>query len=107
MDGRHRGGGVAVDQHAVGLGLVEQAGQAGQDGGGDVGQGLAGLHDGEVVVGHDPEQVQHLIQHGAVLAGDADEVFNAGSAVERADDRGHLDRFGPGTDDRQYFPHPS
>jgi hypothetical protein len=66
-----RGGGVALDEHEVGCFLAEDGFEQGQDAGGGFGQGLAGLHAIEVVIGGDAEGSEDLIEHPAVLCGDA------------------------------------
>ncbi len=90
-----------MDQDDVGLDLFQNAAQALQDGDGDVGQVLAGLHDFEIVVGHQAEQLQHLIQHLAMLAGHADLDIETRVLLQGADDGGHLDGFGSGAEHAQ------
>ena len=71
------GGGVAMHQHHVGLERGQHRSDALQDGGGHTGQVLAGFHDVQVVIGADAEQLQHLVEHLPVLAGDAHAGFEA------------------------------
>ena len=53
------GGGVAVDQHKVGPGLLQHPVHAIEALGGDGGQGLPGLHDIQVVVGFQGKNIQY------------------------------------------------
>ena len=90
------GGGVAVDQHHIWLARLEHVAHTGEHAGGDIVQVLPLLHDIEVVVGLDAEDVQDLVQHLPVLAGDADpgfEVFRM--LLELLDQRAHLDGLRP------------
>ena len=67
-----RGGGIALhEQHVRLLGLDYRL-ERRQDARGDLGERLPGLHQVQVVIGRDFEGGQHLIEHGAVLCGDAD-----------------------------------
>ena len=65
--------GVAVDKDDVGARLGKHIAHAGQHTGCDVVKVLPLSHDIEVVVGTDVENFQNLVEHLAVLAGDADE----------------------------------
>jgi hypothetical protein len=65
----------------------------------DVEQILPRPHDVQIVIGTDMEQVQHLVEHLAVLGGDADQALKpAGMSFQLLDDRRHLDRLGAGTE---------
>ena len=57
---------------AAGRSAVEHVAQAEQDARGDVEEILVRLHHRQVVIGDDGEQRQHLVEHLAMLAGDAD-----------------------------------
>ncbi|EKD97403.1 MAG: hypothetical protein ACD_23C00945G0003 [uncultured bacterium] len=70
--GSKGGGGIAMHQHDVGLELAEHAFHTLQDGSSHVSQVLPGLHDVEVKVWLDGKQVQHLVQHLAVLGSNAE-----------------------------------
>ena len=52
-----------------------------QHGAGDVGQILPRGHDVEVEIGREPEELEHLVEHLAVLGGDADRASKRGSAA--------------------------
>jgi len=101
--GGEGGGGVAVDQDDVGFAVGEDAFHALQDGGGDVGEVLAGLHDVEVVVGFEVEQCEYLVEHFAVLAGDADAGFELRVGGELQGQGGHFYGLGAGAEDGQGF----
>ena len=68
----HGGGGVALHHDDVGLRLVEHLGHAEQHLGGYVEQRLARRHDIEIVIHRHAGQRDHLVDHLAVLGGDAD-----------------------------------
>lgn len=96
--GGERGGGVAVDE-----GHVEALGREGRLQPPDRLRGhrrerLPGLHYFEVFVGREVEDFQHLVEHGAVLAGDDEAVVELLSALELQHHGGHLDRLGPGAE---------
>ena len=77
--GGRGGGGVAVDEDDVGLALFQHVAHAGEHAGRDVVEVLPLLHDVQVVVGADVKDTEHLVQHLAVLAGDADDGLGNGS----------------------------
>ncbi len=53
----------------------------------------------EIVVGHDAEQVEHLVGQLAVLGGQNHHHPRPRLLAQRQDHRGHLDGFGAGADD--------
>mgnify|MGYP001824042190 CR=1 FL=1 len=61
---------------------------------------LVFLHNIEINVGRDPRNVQHLVQHLAMLGGNAHPGLNGWLAFQRVDDRKHLDRFRPRPENR-------
>ena len=93
------GGGVPVDQHQVGPGLVQHAVHAQQALGGDGGQGLPRLHDVQVVVGLEMENLQHRVQHLPVLGGDAAQGPDVLPPGELQSQGGHFDGLRPGAED--------
>ena len=84
-----------MDEDAVGLGALDHLHHAVEDRRGDVGKVLVGGHDIEVEIGADGEQIEHLIEHLAVLGGDADAGNDALGFRQALDDHGHLDGLGP------------
>lgn len=70
--GAEDGGGVALDEDEVGPGLFEFFVDGGQGAGGEVGECLVGLHELEVALGLDIEDLEYLVEELAVLCGDAD-----------------------------------
>ena len=91
-----------MDEDPVRLEFIENADHAAQNGGGNMDQVLVVAHDIEVEFGRDGEQPQHLVQHGAMLGRDADAGLDAGGIGQGLDDRGHLDRLWPGSENTQY-----
>ncbi len=69
--GGEGGGGVAVDHDQIGLGSFQEGVDAVQHGGGDVAERLPVAHDPEVMVDREGEVVDHLVEHLAVLSGEA------------------------------------
>ena len=92
-DRRREGrGGVAVNEHRVGLLRLQNRPHLEQHVAGDIEERLAGPHDVEVVVRNHAECVEHLVEHLAVLAGDAhDGLEIVGTRLELVDERTHLD----------------
>ena len=104
VEGRHRtsGGrsGITLDDHRIrllsGEELIKTVDRAGQH----PIKGLAGLDDVEIMIRHDLEELIDLIQHLPVLTSDRHLTVKVLTGLERSDDRGHLDRLGPGAVDR-------
>ena len=71
-EGRH---GVALHQQDVGPQLAEQRRQPVEHPGRDARGRLARRHDLEIVVGGEREDIEHLVQHVAVLGRDADDAL--------------------------------
>ena len=97
--GGHDGGGIALHQHPVRLEVAQHGVEVGEDGGGQLRQRLVGAHQVEVDVGGDLEQVEHLVEHLAVLGGDANQRFDAGRVVQALYDGRHFDGFRAGAKD--------
>jgi hypothetical protein len=66
----------------------------------EFGQGLVFAHQVKIVIGRDLEQAEYLVQHLAVLCGDADRRFDLLRAGQGAHDRRHLDRLRARAEDR-------
>lgn len=97
-------GGVAVNEHHVGLLTLQHRLELQQHIAGDVEQGLARFHDGQVVVRHDAEHTQHLVEHLPVLACDRhDHVEVAGTRLQLVDERTHLDGLRARAEDEHHF----
>ena len=65
-----------MDQHQVRLDLAEHSLHPQQAFGGDSGQGLARLHDVQIKLWVQVKDLQHRVQHLAVLGGDAAQALN-------------------------------
>jgi hypothetical protein len=85
------GGGVAVHQHEVGLFHRQHRAQTLQHVRGEIREILPGLHQVQVVIRPDVEQLQDLVQHLPVLRGHADAGIHTLGALQGLDHRGHLD----------------
>ena len=96
-------GGVAVDQNEVGLRLLKHLLHAEQGLGRDRGERLALFHDIEVIIALEMENIHHGVQHFAVLAGQADDAFDAFAGLKRAHERRHFDRLRPGAENGHDF----
>ena len=101
-DGRRHGRRrIALHQHPIGpLGGKNRL-ELGHHPGEHLGGRLAGAHDIEIVVHLDAEQLEHLIEHVAMLSGDADPRLDTGLGPQRRHHRSHLDRLGTGAEDRK------
>ena len=98
QSGGEGGGGVAVHQHQVGLGLLQQGVDAVEHRRGDVAQGLALAHDLEVVVHGKGEGVDDLVEHLPVLPGEAGDDAEDAPALELQHHGRHLDGLRPGAE---------
>ena len=99
-----RGRRVAVDKHKIGAFLLEYLIDAKHGARSDVEKRLTRRHDIEVIVGHDAEEMQHLIEHLAVLCRDKRPRFDfVRMTHELPDDGRHLDRLGTCTKNRHDF----
>ena len=93
------GGGVPVDQHQVGLCVLQHPVHAGQALRGDGGQGLTGLHNVQIIVRLQGKDVQHRVQHLPVLGGDTADRFKLRAAGQLQGQGGHFDGLRPGSKD--------
>ncbi len=83
---------VALHQQHVGANLPEQRRQPFQHPGGDFGRRLRGGHQVQVVIGLEAEDLQHLVQHGAMLGRHADDALETIRRVlQGLHHRRHLD----------------
>ena len=99
----HRGRRVALHHHPVRPFFIHHPAKPGQQAGGQPVQRLVRLHDVEIMVRNDPRDVQHLVQHGAMLPRNTDARNEARIAAQRMDQRKQLDRFGTGSEDGEDF----
>ena len=99
--GHEGGGGVALHDQPAGTHLFQDGGQAVQHPRGDAGQGLVRPHQVEVEVRHDAEEVQHAVEHLAVLRGDADGDLEPAVGSCGQHDRSQLDGLGTGPEDEE------
>ena len=96
--GAEDGGGVALDDHHVGLVLGQIAVDGGDGAGRQSGERLVRPHEGQVDVGNDAKGLEDLIEHLAVLAGDADVGLELGGPAQGQHEGGQLDGFGAGAE---------
>lgn len=110
VEARERSGeagrGVPVDQDHVGPLVLEDGLELDQHVARHVEQGLARLHDRQVLVGRHIEDAQHLVEHLAVLACHGDDGLELVSArLQLVDERAHLDCLRAGAEDEHDFFH--
>ncbi len=89
----HRGGGIALDKHAIGLLGIEHPAEAGEQACSEVVERLARRHHVEIHIGHDSGDREHLIEQAAMLRGDAGADTEPALRLKRLDDGEELDRF--------------
>ena len=93
-------GGIAMDEHDIGLTLFENVTHAAQDADCDIGEVLSLLHDIEVDVGLDIEYLEHLVEHFTMLTCDAlDGLELICPLLEFLHQRTHLDGLRTGAED--------
>ena len=95
----HRGGSVALHDDPIGPLVIKHPSDPGEQSGGQPVERLVGLHQIKIVVRRDARDLQHLIQHSAMLSGHADTAVEARVGIKRMNQREQLDRFGPGAED--------
>ena len=107
VKGRQRpgkgGGGVAVDQNHVRPALLHHLLHAQERLGGDGGQGLPLLHDIEVEIAAEVEDLHDGIEHLPVLARQAADALQIGAPGQRLDQRRHFDGLGTGAENGHDF----
>ena len=100
--GRAKGGrGIPVDQDHIRPLLRQDLPEASQDPDGDVKEVLVRGHEVQVIIRHDPEDFQHLVQHLAVLGRDRHLDLEVPGLFQAQDHRGHLDGLGPGAENNE------
>ena len=100
---RHHRGGIALHHDPVGLLHIEDAADPGEGAGGQLVKRLARRHQVEIVIGRDIGDRQHLIEHSAMLCGNAGARDEAIVTLQRVDQREELDRFGPCAENGEDF----
>ena len=93
-----RAGGVALDHQRGGPRVGQDRADGGDDAAQDVVERLALAHELQVVIGTDPEQVEHRLNEVAVLPGRDDECRHI-PGVQLGDHRGELDGLGSGAEE--------
>ena len=90
---------VAMDENEIGLVLLEDALHAEERLAGDGGERLTLLHNVEIKIAVQMEDLHDGIEHLAVLPGQADAAFDGVARLQRLDQRGHLDGLGARAED--------
>ena len=101
--GAHRGGGIALHDDDIRLFRIEDLPDPGQQAGGERIERLVGLHQVEIVIGRHPGDVEHLVEHPAMLARHAHARDETLIRLQRMDQREQLDRLGPCAEDGEDF----
>jgi hypothetical protein len=83
--------------------FLEDTLHAGQDGTCDISQILARFHDVQIEIGLNFKQAKNLIQHFAVLGGDAHPCLYTLRASQRMNERGHFYGFWASAEYRENF----
>ena len=100
---RKGGGGISMDQHDVRPALFHYLGHPFHHPGGDGCQSLALFHDIQVVIRPHRKNIQYLVQHLPMLAGDADHTVKFRPLGQFLYQRTHLDRFRACAKHRQHL----
>ena len=106
--GRRGGRRVPVHEHDIGHGFGQHVPHPGQDPCRHIVKILPRLHDVQIEVGGDFKEIEHLIQHLAVLPRDTDYGFEFRRfRLKGFHQRSHLDRLRTGPEDQHDFFHRS
>ena len=81
----HGGGSIALNDNPIRLYLVHHRAQPGKQGRSQRIKALIGFHDIKVMLGHDPGDIEHLIEHAPVLRGHADYGREARIGLQRGE----------------------
>ena len=84
---------ISVDQNNIGLDLFKDSFDTAEDVRRDVKQRLLVLHNIQIVVRHDAEGRQDLVEHLTMLCRDADDRLQTFSFFQLVDQRAHFDCF--------------
>ncbi len=98
---RHHRGCIALHQHPIGGKFSQHRIQAGKNRRRQLRQCLVRLHQIQVKIRQDLEQVQHLVEHLAMLSRYTYTGFDPGCFGQAAHHRRHFHRFRPGAKNRQ------
>ncbi len=103
---RGRGGGVPVNKNDIRIRFLQDVAHPQQDTARHVIKILPLLHDVQVIIRRNLKEMQHLIQHLAVLTGYAHNCLKCiGMFPEFFDQRRHLDRLRARAEYKHYFFH--
>ena len=103
--GNEGSGSIAVDENNVGLHFFEDFADAFEDVDSNIKKGLLILHNGKVVIGRHVKGAEHLIEHLAMLAGDAEGNVEFGTLLQFKNEGTHFDRFRTGAENKHDFFH--
>ena len=98
---RHHRGRVALDDHPIGLLLVQNLANLNQSASGQRIERLAGRHQIEIMVRGDARKRQHLIEHFAMLSRHANAAFKARIGLQCVHKREQLNRLWPSAENCQ------
>src|SRR5690606_9712855 len=94
---------ISVDQHIIGLEVVQYVAHSLKNPRGNAIQVLAGPHNVQIILRRDGEKLQYLVEHVAMLASYAYPCVEFVMCVKRIDNWCHFDGFGPGPKNCQNF----
>ena len=97
------GRGIAVDENNVRLRLFEHLIQTVQALFGDGSERLTRLHDIQVIIRPDAENIKNLIEHFAMLCGNAHDGLGVFVLLKRMHERSHFDSFRARTEYSHYL----
>ena len=101
-------GRISLRQNPVGIDLAHNRVRRGKKAGGQLREALIGSHQIHLVVGRDLKEVEHLIQHLAMLpCGTDDRAHPIGISPQLLDNGRHLDRFRARAEDAEDRHHPA
>jgi len=87
-----------MDQDQIRLGDLDHLLQSGKRPGGDIKQGLAGLHDVEIVIRRHTEKLHDLVKHFPVLRRQGNLALKAVIRLQSLHQGQHFNGFRPGAE---------
>ena len=97
-------GGIPVNKHHIGAHLLQNGLQLKQDIARNVEKRLSGLHDGQIVIWHNLENPQHLLEHFTMLTRHTHRnVEFVRTRLQLVNERTHLDRLWACAKNEHYF----